>query len=351
MGFAKIPAKVIYGSKSFVDFYKWVGETDYDFPGGDYIFNINGDWVMTQGFIKFKFTGDNSLGDLEYDNEQYGGEPCFTGGSSWKLYYCPSRGKWILTQNAPFYGYMPKTDVRVTYYDGNYEYDYRGDLWWESSTLNTTPYGDNTTGGTFTFGIDSNLASEWGLSQYSDITYTLSGDIGNYQYWKKLSGYGVCGTYQGNIYVGYPVWTYQNNNNQTRYVVKYGTNKWYNIEYIRTRYIDDEYLPSRWMGYVIPDFGRPNLDTERGWYACQNLPTINSNFTMQWYHWVWNDPDDHDEGGSVVQESSWTDSEGVVHPMPDKTITWSEIADTTSLPISKGNVMTSIYMSEAAIWR
>lgn len=350
MGFAKIPSKVIYGSKSFVDFYKFVGDDD-DWSGGDYIFYINGDYVMTQGFIKFKFTGDNGLGDLEYDNEQYGGEPCFTGGSSWKLYYCPSRGKWILTQNAPFYGYMPKTDVRVTYYDGNYEYDYRGDLWWESSTLNTTPYGDNKTGGTFTFGIDSSTASEWGLTQYSSITYTLAGDIGNYQYWKRLSGSGACGLYEGNFYVGYPTWTYLTNTQQTRYVVKYGTSKWYNLEYINTRYIDDEYLRTRWRGYIIPEFGRPNLDTERGWYATQTEPTAGSNFTLQWYHWVWTDPDDHDEGGSVVQESSWTDDDDVVHPMPDKTITWKEVADTTSLPIPKGNIMTVIDVAEAAIWR
>ena len=349
MGFVKVPSKVIYGSKSFVDFYKWVGDGT-DWEGGGYIFNINGDWVMTDSFIKFKFIGDNSLGTLTYADEQYGGEPCFEG-NGWKCYYCPTKGKWILTQNAPWFGYVPKTEVRVSYYDGDYEYDYRGDLWWEASTINTTPYGDNTAVGTFTFGIPSAIAAEWDLTQYSSITYTLTGDIDNYQHWNHLSGYAPCGTYEGGFWVGYPTWTFTGADSRTKYVVKYGGDKWFDLQYINTRYIDDEYLSTRWRGFIIPELGRPNLDTERGWYATPDEPVAESDFTMQWYHWVWNDPEDHDEGGSVVQESSWTDPEGVVHNMPDKTITWDSIRDLTGLPIARGLIMTHVDMAEVAIWR
>lgn len=348
MGFVSIPSKIIYGSKSFTDFYKWIGDSS-GFNGGDHIFYINNQYVMTNGFISFEFTGDNSLGTLAYAGTQYGGEPCFSG-NGWKLYYCPTKGKWILMQNAPFYGYVPKTQVRVTYYDGDYEYDYRGDIWWESSTINTTPFGNNTAVGTFTFGIDSTTASEWGLTQYSSVTYTLTGDISN-QYWMHLTGVGPCGTYEDGIWVGFPTWTYLTSDNQTKYVIKSGDSKWFNLQYINTRYIEDERLSTRWRGYIIPDFGRPNLDTERGWYATLTEPEVESNFTMNWYHWVWNDPEDHDEGGSIVQESSWTDSEGNTHSMPDKTITWDSIRNDVNLPIAKGNILTVIDMAEAAIWR
>lgn len=352
MGFVKMPNKIIYGSKSFVDFYKWVGD-DSNWNGGSYIFNVNGEWVMTDSFLKFKFIGDNGLGTLNYAGQEYGGEPCFEG-NGWKCYFCPSMGKWILTQNAPWFGYIPKTKV-TTYYDvdDGYSYDYDGDLWWEASSVNTTPYGDDDDVGTFEFGIDSSKAADYGLTQYSSITYTLTGDIDNYNVWKHLSGVAPCGTYQGDLYVGYPTWTYTGKNNATHYILKYGSDKWYNLQYVRTRYIDEEYLSTRYTDYVAPEFGMPNLDTERGWYATGSTtpPTPQNNFTLHWFHWVWTDPDDHDQGGSIVQETSWTDDDDVVHPMPDKTVSWERIRGLSELSIANGNVLTAIDMVEAAIWR
>ena len=351
MAFVKIPSKIIYGSKSFTDFYYGYGDSG---DRGNYIFQVkdsnnNTVYIMTDGFLKYELSGDNNLGTLEYADQQYGGEPCFIGGN-WKCYYCPSKEKWILTQNAPWFGYIPKTTVD-TYYDTDisaYEYNYEGDIWWEAGSLNTTPF-EGQEAGRFTFGIGSSTAAEYGLSQYSDITYILTGGVAN-TYSKLSSGNGPCGVYENGRYVGYPTWSYPKGSS-TSYVVKYGYNKWYNLEYVNIRRIDDEYLDSRWRGYLAVEFGQPNLDTDRGWYATLTQPTVGSDFTLHFFHWVWTDPDDHEQGGSIVQEDSYTDPEGETISKPDITVSWDSIRNQYTVPISGGKLLTVIDMVEAAIWR
>ena len=340
MAFVKVPSKIIYGSKSFTDFYY----------GDGYIFDIRDSnnqhvWIMTNSFLSYSLSGD--MGTLDYAGEQYGGEPCFSG-NGWKLYYCPSMSKWILTQNAPWWGYVPKTRIDA-YYDtdlSSYEYDYEGDLWWESTSLNTTPF-EGAEAGTFTFGVK--WSDEWGLSNYTSVEYRLSGDVG-IPYSKLSAGSGPCGVYENGKYVGYPQWHYTLDN-LTRYVVKYGDDSWYGLEYINIRYIDDERLDTRWRGYLAVEYGFPNLDTNRGWYAILTEPVVGSDFTLVFFHWVWNNPDDHDEGGEIVQESSWEDAEGVTHSKPDITVSWDDVKTQNNVAVDKAKLLTKVDMFEAAIWR
>ncbi len=349
MAFVRIPSKIIYGSKSFVDFYYGYGDVDR----GNYIFKVplesgsSDSYIMTNSFLKYKLSGE--MGELPYAEQQYGGEPCFEG-SGWKCYYCPAWGKWILTQNAPWWGYIPRTTVDTSYDTATsaYEYDYNGDLWWESTSLNITPI-SGVVAGTFTFGIDASTANRYGLSDEADTTYEMQGGIAN-TYSKLVSGSGPCGTYDNGKYVGYPQWNYTLNL-VTGHIVKYGDDKWYGLQYENIRYIGDERLDTRWKGYVLVEYGFPNLDTERGWYATINEPEIGSNITLNFFHWVWDNPDDHDEGGSVVQESSWTDPEGHTYSRPDITASWDEVKDQYSVDVERTKLITKIDMVEAAIWR
>lgn len=347
MAFVKIPSKIIYGSKSFVDFYYGYGNED----SGNYIFEITGSgyrtFLMTNGFVRFELSGN--MGSLGYSSQQYGGEPCFEG-SGWKCYFCPSLDKWILMQDAPWYGYIPRTTVN-TYYNTDtsaYEYDYRGDLWWESASLNTTPVSGEVAG-TFTFGFDASTAARYGLSTEAETTYEITGGIVN-AIGELTSGTGPCGTYSNGKYVGYPQWSYTLND-LNQYIVKYGDDKWYGLQYESILYIEDERLDTRWRGYVATEYGFPNLDTNRGWYATLSEPTVGNDITLNFFHWVWDDPEDHDEGGSIVQESSWTDAEGHTFSRPDITASWDDIQDQYSVGVDRTKLLTRIDMGEAAIWR
>ena len=357
MSYMKIPNKVFFGSASFVDHY--VGEDD-DYGG--YLFKINlggGDFthVKTSGFIQYELSDSTGLTWQSTQGygmcQEVGGEPVFFSGN-WKLYYVPSLAKWIMMENPPWIGYIPRTTASF-YTDpdtGVTEYTYEGDIWWESSSLKTTPW-NGELAGNFIFGMDGWSSRYPDLSTYEGITHSLSGDVAN-KVATVLSGSGPTGMYSDGSWIGFPEWYYTYNGTNT-YITKYGSgdSQYTNLQkYNRLRYLDGHYLTTRWTGWVATNIlGAPNAYTNKGFYATTTEPEVTQNFTLQWYHFVPDDPDDPDSDGVIQHDSSWTDDDGVVHNMPDITVTWDRIRDAWSVHVSQNRIVKKVAFCEAAIWR
>lgn len=356
MSFVKIPNKIHYGSKSITDHYTGIGDDN-----GTYIFKVPTNesgsqftHVKLNYWLTYVFTDSEGLTWEDAEHET-GGEPCFQASNGWMLYYVPSLSKWIMMQNASWWGYIPRTtaesytdpDTHVT------EYTYNGDIWWEATSLNTMPW-NGAVAGTFTFGLDGWSSRYTDLSVYEDVTHTLSGDVGNPKS-LLVSGSGPTGIYDDNTYVGFPEWNYTYQSRPTTYITHYGDDdgEWANLtRYRNIRYVDEHYLTTRWSGWVASDIlGAPNAETNRGFYATPDEPQVQQNFTLKWYHFVPDDPDDPESDGIIQHDTSWTDDGGVVHQMPDVTVTWVGVQSEYGVHVPLVNINKRIAMAEAAIWR
>lgn len=356
MSYRKIPAKIIYGSKSIQDYYE-----GFDGDSGYYLFQVKDPqggtpWIMTESFLSFSFT--DSAGTISglYRIGDYDGEPSYTSTSGgWMLYYVASMGKWILMQNAPYYGYIPRTTAEAdTDYDtGVTTYTYTGDIWWEATSFDTMPY-NGATAGTFNFALTSWQSTYTNLSQYASIVHTFTGDVSSTYYKKIISGSGPAGVYEGGRVVGISEWTFTWKS-RTQRIIKYGDDyrEWMNLtRYRNIRYVEDHYLNTRWTGWVAEStLGAPNADPEKGFYAVESEPIPTNNFTLKWFHFVPDDPDDPDSDGDIVQEDSWTDKDGVVHQMPNITVTWDDVKSYNTTNINKLRILGKVPVCEVAIWR
>lgn len=361
MSFIKIPNRIHYGSKSIEDYYRGVsenyGEYLYKIPTGTDTFK----YVKTQSLLSFTFTDSYQNWEFQYTGYDCGGEPVFGYGSNWryKIYFIPSWSKWILIENAPWIGYIPRSTAEQDTDPDTHQttYTYTGDIWWESSTFNTMPY-DNAVAGTFTFGLSSWVSRFPDLAQYDNITHTITGDV-TAPVAKLVSGYGPTGKYDDGTFVGFPEWRYTHNNGY-KYIVKYGDrySDWRNLErYRNLRYVDDKSLSTTWTGWVATEImGEPNANPTGGFYAYVGSnpidpPDIENDITFQWYHFVPDDPDDPESYGVLQHDAYWEDEDGNRHNMPDIVASWRGIMNEHSVHIGLSKIVSKICMGEAAIWR
>lgn len=346
MGFYYSPSKMKFGNVNLTDF--WVGT---DSHSDKYIIRLNNQVIMVDYALRWTLTSQKT-GDLGTDEGDCGGQPVFSNSNGWHIYYCVYKQKWILIQNPRYVGYIPQTSVIYDSY--NDEYDYNGDVWWETSSLKTTPLkaAGSETGevvGTFILGPPSYYPS----LENEDTEIEFTGDLTN-TYYRRTEGTAFpYGTYENGIYVGYPLWTADVNGEDHNIVKCSSEYSWVNLLRVNMHSVDGHYLYSRYIGWVCPSIcGGFNGNTARGFYATPDKPEIGQDFILSWYHFVPEDPDDPESWGDIVQEDSYTDDEGVTHYHPKYTAVWQEILytdPTNYVPLAETTTFANV--AEIAIWR
>lgn len=352
MAFVRIPQKTVYGSQALTEMW----EDEY----GHYLFQLkkNGDdvWVMTPSYPTWRLTDENGHLQPMTQLGQVNGETRWRETNGWNLYYVPSMAKWVIIRNPPYEGYVPSTAATASTDPdtGTTTYEYQGDVWFECQTIDTMPY-DGSDVGTFTLAAalsgSANLYPQ--LAPYANWTIHLVGTTYPAAV-ERTDGSGdgrsgPQGVY-GDTFVGFPEWSYTWAG-KTKYVSEYAYRNFTGLRRVSTRSVDDRNLTDRFTGWVAEDTIGPITVAPHGFYASLAQPPIESNFTLQWYHFVPDDPEDEESPGNMVHATSWIDDEGVEHQTPDITCTWLGVMGLARAHVSKARRTVRRSVTEAAIWR